>query len=121
MFQEVLQFKDVTIFCCSKQNIVRISGRVPPLLIWLISKTIVDSLSLIVTTCVLNQSRSHWLFYDPSQSTITIYLKFKEEITNPSALISLIDDDSRITFELSFVCFQHQRSSLWCFGFFSFF
>jgi hypothetical protein len=121
MFQEVLQFKDVIIICYSKQNIVRISGRVPPLLVWHIFKTIVDSLSPIVTTCVLNQSRSHWLFSDALQSTITICLKFKEEITNPSTLISLIDDDSRISFELSFVCFQHQRSSLWCFGFFSFF
>jgi len=30
-----------------------------------------------------------------------MYLKFKEEITNPLALVSLIDDDSKITFELS--------------------
>jgi hypothetical protein len=70
-------------------------------LTWHIFKTIVDSLSPIVATCVLNQSRSHWLLFDALHSTITMCLKFKEEITNPSTLVSWIDDDSKITFELS--------------------
>jgi hypothetical protein len=59
MFQKALQFKDVIILCYSTQNIVRISGRVPPFLTWHISKIIVYSLSLVVTACVLNQSKSH--------------------------------------------------------------
>jgi hypothetical protein len=48
MFQEALQFKDVIIYCYSRQNIVRINGGVPPLLTWHIFKIIVDSLSPIV-------------------------------------------------------------------------
>jgi hypothetical protein len=64
MFQEALQFKDVIIFCYSRQNIVKISERVPPFFTWHISKTIVDSLSPVVIACVLNQSNNHWLFYD---------------------------------------------------------
>jgi len=32
---------------------------------------------------------------------ITMCLKFREEITNSSTVVNLIDDDSRITFELS--------------------
>jgi hypothetical protein len=72
------------------------------LLTWHISKIIVDSLSLIVITCVMNQSNNHRLLFDALQSAITMYLKLREEITNPFALVSLIDDDSLIVFKLSF-------------------
>jgi hypothetical protein len=59
-----------------------------------------DFLSLVMTTCILNQSRSHRLPSNTLQFA-TMCLEFKEEITNPSALINLIVDDSRITFEWS--------------------
>ncbi len=73
-----------------------------PLLIWHISKIIVDSLfNFVVIACVLNQSRNHWLLSNALQSAITMCFKFKEEITNPSALVSLIDDDFGIAYELS--------------------
>jgi len=54
MFQEALQFKDVIIRPYSKQNILRISRRVPPFLTCHIFKTIVDSFYLIMSACVLN-------------------------------------------------------------------
>ncbi len=44
--------KDVIIFCYNRQNVIKISGRVSPLLTWHISKIIVDYLSLVVITCV---------------------------------------------------------------------
>ncbi len=100
MFQEALQFKVVIILYYSRQNIVRISGRVPPLLTWHISKIIVDSLSPIVIVCVLNQSKSHQLLSDALQSTIIMCLKFKEKMTNPYAPITLINDDYGITLKL---------------------
>jgi hypothetical protein len=50
-----LQFKDVIILCYSRQNTVRISGKVPPFLSWHFFKIIVDFLSLVVITYVLNQ------------------------------------------------------------------
>jgi hypothetical protein len=100
MFQEALQFKDVIIFCYSRQNSFRISGRVPPLFTWHISKIIMDFLSFVVTTCVLKQSKSHWLFYDALQFAIIMCLKLKEEIINPFVLVILIDDDFGIAFEL---------------------
>jgi hypothetical protein len=49
----------------------------------------------------LNQSSSHWLLSNALQSPITLRLKFKEEITNPSTLINSTDDDYGIAFELS--------------------
>jgi hypothetical protein len=83
MFQEDLQIKGDIILCYNRYNTVRKCGKMLPLLTWHISKIIVDPLSPIVTICVLNQSSSHWLFFDALQSTITMCLKFMEEITNP--------------------------------------
>jgi hypothetical protein len=60
-----------------------------------------DFLSLIVITCVLNQLKSHWLLSNALQFDITMCLKLKEEIINPFAPVSLIDDDFGIAFELS--------------------
>jgi hypothetical protein len=61
MFEKALQFKDVISFYSNKQNIVRISDKVPPLFLWSIYPIIVDSLSPIVNACVLNSSNSHQL------------------------------------------------------------
>ncbi len=57
--------------------------------------------SPIVNACVLNQFCNHWLFFDELQSTITMCLKCWGKVTNPLALVNLIDDDFGITFELS--------------------
>jgi hypothetical protein len=40
------------------------------------------------------------LFFDALQFAITMYSKFKEQITNPLAQVNLINDDYGITFEL---------------------
>jgi hypothetical protein len=80
-----------------------------------------DCLSLVVIACVVNQFNNHWLLFDALQSTITMCLKFKEEIANPSTLVSLIDDGSRIALELSLFVSNIKKKSLWCFGFFYFF
>jgi hypothetical protein len=53
-----------------------------------------------VIVYVLNQSSGHWLLSNALQSTIILCLKLGEEIRNPFALVNLIGDDSRITFEL---------------------
>jgi hypothetical protein len=101
MFQKTLQFKVNIILCYKKQNIVKISGRVPPFLTCDIFQIIVDFLSLVLSACALNQFNSHWLLFDALQSTITICLKCKELVTNPLAQVNLIDDEFWITFELS--------------------
>jgi hypothetical protein len=74
---------------------------VAPPLTWHIFKIIMNYLFHVVIACVLNQSRRHWLLVNALQSTITMCLKFREEITNPSAPINLIDDEFGIAFELS--------------------
>ncbi len=53
-----------------------------------------------MSACVLNQYNSHWLLFEALRSTITMCLKWWEEVTNPPTQVSLIDDDFGIGFEL---------------------
>jgi hypothetical protein len=101
MFQEALQFKNDIIFCYNMQNTIRINGKVPPIFTWHISQIIVDCLFLVVNMRVLNQFNNYWLLFDVLQSTITMCLKYREEITNPPTPINLTSDDFEIAFELS--------------------
>jgi len=59
MFQEALQFCFTIVLCFSKQIVVKVTSRMPPLLTWHIFQIIVDCLSPIVSTCVFNQSCGH--------------------------------------------------------------
>jgi hypothetical protein len=59
---------------------VKMFGRMPLLLTWHISYTIVDHLSPIVFLCVLNQFWSHCVFNDTLCSVIFMSLKLREEI-----------------------------------------
>jgi len=78
MFQEALQFKDVIIFYYSRQNIIKISGRVSHLLTQHISQIIMNIFSHVVSLYVLNQFNSHWLLLNALQPNIIIphVLKF---------------------------------------------
>ncbi len=88
MVQEALHFKDVIdIFCYNKQNIIKVNGKVPPLLALHISQIIMNFFSLVVSACVLNQSNSNWLLFNALQFAITMCLKCKEEVTNLAKLI----------------------------------
>jgi hypothetical protein len=52
-----------------------------------------------MSACVLTSLIVTCFFYAP-QFAITMYSKFREEVTNPLAQVNLIDDDYGITFEL---------------------
>jgi hypothetical protein len=54
-FKKPCNSKMLSYFCYSKHK----SGRMPPFLTWHISKIVMDSLSLVVTTCVFNKFSSH--------------------------------------------------------------
>jgi hypothetical protein len=70
-------------------------------LLFLLGTSLLDFLFPIVTSYVLNQSKSHSLLSNALQSAIIMCLKFREKFTNLSTLINLIDDDFGIPFELS--------------------
>jgi len=61
---------------------------------WYIAQTVVDSLIPAVLVCLLNQSRGHWLLSDVLNRTITITLKFQEEIINHVIPNNMVDDDT---------------------------
>jgi hypothetical protein len=66
-------------------------------------------LSLVVSACVLNQSRGHWLIFNALNVTITMNLKLKEESGISFNLQDLIDDDSIVAQELSLLTFNIRR------------
>jgi hypothetical protein len=74
--------------------------RMPLLLIWHICQIIVNNHSPIVTTCVLNQSKGHWLLCDAFNFSISISLKLKKELKNAPFFQTLIEEDSSVAFEL---------------------
>ncbi len=56
---------------------MRSIGRVPPPIPWHISQIIVDVLFSIISACVLNESRGHWLLFDALNVIIIMSLKFE--------------------------------------------
>jgi hypothetical protein len=50
-----------------------------PFLTWQIFQTIVDCLSFVVTTYVLNKSYGYWFFNDALHSTISMNLNLKKK------------------------------------------
>ncbi len=89
--------------CYSKQNSMRMTTKVPPPLTWHICQIVVDCFSLVVTTCVLNQSKGHWLLSNAFHSTISMSLKLKEEPKNAPFFQTLMEEDFGVALEL--ICF----------------
>jgi hypothetical protein len=75
LFQEALQFRAIIFLCYSQQTAMKVISCVPPLLTWHISQKIIDVLSSVVSACVLNQSRGHWLLSNALNVTITMSSK----------------------------------------------
>jgi hypothetical protein len=82
---------------------MRMSARVPPPLTWHICRIIVDSFGLVVSTCILHQSKGHSLLSDTLNSTISMNLKFKDEIDSATFdnLVEKNGNDGNVVYELS--------------------
>ncbi len=100
LFQKVLQFKDVIMHCYSKQSLVRMIIRVPPSLTLHICQILIDCLSLVVTICVLNQSRRHWLLSDALHFVISMNLKLRKKPKNATSFHTLMEEDFGVALEL---------------------
>ncbi len=70
-----------------------------PPLTWHICHIIVDSLGPIVSTCILNQSRGHWLLNDALNYAMSTSLKFKDEIDS-TTFDNLMEEDGNVVYEL---------------------
>jgi len=100
LFQEALQFKETIILCYNMQNFVRMNAKVAPPLTWHICHIIVAYIGLVVSICILNQSRGHWLLSDALNFAISMNLKFKDEIDS-ATFDSLMEEDGNVAYELS--------------------
>jgi hypothetical protein len=58
---------------------MKMTTKVSLLFTWHICQIIVDCLSLIVTTYILNQFRGHWLLNDAFHFAISMDLKLKNK------------------------------------------
>jgi len=71
-------------------------------LTWHICRIIVDSFGPIVSTCILNQSMGHWLLNDALNFTISMNLKFRDEI-DYATFDNLMKEDGNVIYQLSCV------------------
>ncbi len=88
---------------------MKVIGQVPPLLTWHIYQIVVDYLSLVVSTCVLNQSHGHWFLNDVLHSIISMSLKLKEENQVLPSFKTLTDEDAIVNDELSLLVSNIRR------------
>jgi len=109
MFQKTLQFQYAIVLYYNKQTVVRIIDLVPPPLTWQIFQIIVDYLSPVVFTRVMNQSCGHWLLNDDLHSTISMNLKCRGKNQVLPSFENLMDDDSIVNDELSLLVFNIRR------------
>jgi hypothetical protein len=88
---------------------LHISACVPPLLTWHVAQIVVDVPSLVVTTCVLNQSHGHWLFNHDLHSAITMNTKLMEELQNHLSFANIMDEDFGMANELTLMASNIQE------------
>jgi hypothetical protein len=71
-------------------------------------------LSPIVTICILNQSRGHWLLSDALQIAISMNLKLKEEMNNLLMLDVLVESNYfSLDIDLGVFAKRHEQGGYW--------
>jgi hypothetical protein len=73
------------------------NARVPLPLTRQIYHIIVDSLGLVVFSCILNQFKGHWLLNDALNSAISMSLKFRDEIES-TTFDNLMEEDGNVVY-----------------------
>ncbi len=96
-------------FCYIRQSLVKMTIQVPPPLTTHICQIIVNSFSLIVTTCALNQSKGHWLLIYALNFAISISLKLKVELENTPSFQTSMEKDSSVALELICLAFNTRK------------
>jgi len=78
MFHQCLACRAIIIMCYGHQ-IEALANKIPSMQTWAIVEAICDVLSLVVTTCVVNQHHGYWLLSNVFASTIKLYVRFTKE------------------------------------------
>jgi len=86
---------------------MKMSAKVPPPLTWHICCIIVDFLDLVISIYILNQPRGHWLLNDALNFSISMSLKFKDEI-DFATFENLMEGNENVVYEIMFGL-QHKK------------
>ncbi len=88
---------------------MKMTTKVPPPLRWHICQIIIDCLSLVVITYVLNQYRGHWLLSDGLYFVISMSSKLKEEPKNAPSFQTIMEEDFDVAFELIYLALNIRK------------
>ncbi len=89
------------------------NAKIPPPLTWHIYQIIIDFFGSIVSSCILNQSRGHWLLNDALNSIIFMSLELKDKF-DFATFDNLMEEDANVVYELSCLVFNIKKH---CWGF----
>ncbi len=80
LFHENWRINEAIILCYNRENFVKMSAKVPPFLTWHTCQIIIGSLGHVVSPCIMNEFKGHWLLSDALTFAISMNLKFRDEI-----------------------------------------
>ncbi len=74
-----------------------------------LTKLLLIFFSLVITACVLNQSKGHWLLNDTFNSIIFINLKLRTKHENVPSFQTVMEEDFSVTLELICLASSEKR------------
>jgi len=80
MFKETFDFENAIIHYCGKQKFIVLKQIKYKAQVLAIAKAITFTLNHVVSTCVMNQSKGHWLLSDALPLTITFTMEMEAQI-----------------------------------------
>jgi len=80
MFEGCFEFKKTIFLCYDRQKIVTLQQGVLKAQVWAIAKAIISCLNFIVSACVMNQSKRHWLLSDALTIVVNISFNIKAKV-----------------------------------------
>ncbi len=80
MFQETLEFNNAIILCYGKQKFVVLQQKIPKVQVWAIVEAITFTLNPVISTCVMNHIKGHWLLLDALTTAITFTMEMEAQL-----------------------------------------
>jgi hypothetical protein len=89
LFKETLEFKDAIKLCYSWQAIA-LQNKIPSPQTWDVAHKLMSKvLTLMVSQCILNQSRRYCLFFDVISTTITMCVMMYNTNSNTNEIMQV--------------------------------
>ncbi len=82
MFEKKLEFKQAILLCYQKRKTLTLQQRIFKTQVWAIVKAVINRLNFVVITCVMSQSRGHYLLLDALTITINLIIVMEFEINH---------------------------------------